>query len=39
MMDEREEKKLYDEPNPTEAWLANKAAALAKANEVKAEDE
>ena len=38
MMDEREEKKLYDEPNPTEAWLANKAAAEAKASLVKEEE-
>ena len=37
-MDERDEKKLYDEPNPTEAWLANKAAAEARAKENKEEE-
>ena len=31
MMDEVAEKKCYDEPNPTEKWLADKAEAEAKA--------
>ena len=30
-MNEREERKVCEEPNPTEAWIAAKAAADAKA--------
>ena len=33
MIDERNEKKCYDEPNPTEEWLQAKAAAEAKKNQ------
>jgi len=32
MIEERDEKKCYDEPNPTEEWLQAKAAAEAKKN-------
>jgi len=31
MMNERQERKVCDEPNPTEAWLKAKADANAKA--------
>lgn len=34
MMEEREEVKPYDEPNPTEEWLAKKAAIEAQKNAV-----
>jgi len=34
MMNERSERKVCDEPNPTEAWLKAKAEADAKANAV-----
>jgi len=37
MMEEREEAKPYDEPNPTEEWLAKKAELEAKKNSAAAE--
>ena len=38
MMEEREEVKPYDEPNPTEEWLAKKAEMEAKKNATGAEE-
>lgn len=38
-MNEKEEKPCYDEPNPTEKWLADKAEAEAKAAAVKDGDD
>ena len=37
MMDDKPERKCYDEPNPTEAWLAAKAKAQAAKDAEKAE--
>ena len=37
MIDERDEKKCYDEPNPTEEWLKKRAAAEASGEIKKAE--
>ena len=37
MIEERDEKKCYDEPNPTEEWLKKRAAAEASGEIKKAE--
>ena len=39
MMEERDEVKPYDEPNPTEEYLAKKAEMEAKKNNAVVEDE
>ena len=38
MMQDKNERDCYDEPNPTEEWLVKKAAAEAKRNALKTDD-